>query len=66
MIVIALITSSIGLEEKLSVLLSFVGLLAGFIWINRQTKNLNFSHWYPKLIRKQVSEDAHIPMCEID
>jgi len=66
MIVIALITSSIGLEEKLSVLLSFVGLLAGFIWINRQTKNLNFSHWHPKLIRKQVSEDAHIPMCEID
>lgn len=66
MIVITAITSLLGIEEKLVVLSAFVSLILGFVWVNQRLKTLNFSHWHPKLIRKQASHDAQIPMCEIE
>lgn len=66
MMLVALVTSFLAIEEKLAVLISFMALILGFVWVNRKTQSLNYRHWHPKLIRKQMSEDAHIPMCEIE
>jgi sigma-E factor negative regulatory protein RseC len=66
MILVALVTTLIGLEEKIGVLLAFVALVLGFVWVNRQAKSLNFSQWHPRLIRKELMVETHIPMCEID
>ncbi|NVK38124.1 MAG: SoxR reducing system RseC family protein [Gammaproteobacteria bacterium] len=66
MIAMALLMSALGLDEKLVVLASFFALLAGFIWVNRKMKHLNFAAWHPKLIRKELAVESHIPMCEID
>lgn len=66
MMITALAASFAGFEEKLAVLLSFFALLLGFIWVNKRSKDLNVSHWHPKLLRKQESSQTHIPMCEIE
>jgi len=63
---VALVCTVLGMEERVSVLCSFIGLILGFVWVNKRSKSLNFSQWHPKLIRKQIAEQAHIPMCEID
>ncbi len=65
MIGVAMVASLLGLEEKLAVLLAFVALVLGFVWVNRQSKSLSFSQWHPKLMRKAQTVEAHIPMCEI-
>ncbi|WP_353349863.1 SoxR reducing system RseC family protein [Oceaniserpentilla sp. 4NH20-0058] len=66
MIITAMGFSLAGIEEKVSVLGAFVALILGFVWVNRYASRLSFSQWHPKLIRKQASELAHIPMCEVN
>lgn len=65
MIAVAITLSLIGVEEKIGVLGAFLALVAGFFWVNRQSKSLNFSQWHPRLMRKAQSVESHIPMCEI-
>lgn len=65
MIVVAMVLSLAGVEEKIGVLCAFLALLGGFFWVNRQSKSLNFSQWHPRLMRKAQSVESHIPMCEI-
>ncbi|MGK0444858.1 MAG: sigma-E factor negative regulatory protein RseC [Bermanella sp.] len=65
MIIVAMVASLFGIEEKLSVLLAFTALVLGFVWVNRHAKSLNFAHWHPRLMRKAQSVETHIPMCEI-
>lgn len=65
MIIVAMVASLLGVEEKLSVLLAFAALVSGFVWVNRHAKSLNFAQWHPRLMRKAQSVETHIPMCEI-
>ena len=65
MIIVAMVASLFGIEEKLSVLLAFTALVLGFVWVNRHAKSLNFAQWHPRLMRKAQSVETHIPMCEI-
>ena len=65
MIIVAMVASLLGVEEKLSVLLAFAALVSGFVWVNRHAKSLNFAQWHPRLVRKAQSVETHIPMCEI-
>lgn len=65
MIAVAMVTSILGVEEKVAVLLSFVALLLGFVWVNKQAKSLNFAQWHPKLMRKAAKVEEYIPMCEV-
>ncbi len=66
MIITAMLATLISLDEKVVVLLSFLALLAGFVWVNRKMKHLNFAAWHPRLVRKELAVESHIPMCEID
>jgi sigma-E factor negative regulatory protein RseC len=65
MMFVAMIASLIGVEEKIAVLMTFIALLLGFVWVNRQAKSLNFAQWQPILMRKASNVEEHIPMCEI-
>lgn len=65
MIFVAMVASLLGVEEKLGVLFAFLALVAGFIWVNRRAKSLNFAQWHPRLMRKAQVLETHIPMCEV-
>jgi sigma-E factor negative regulatory protein RseC len=62
---VSMCASLLGVDEKLGVLLAFIALIFGFIWVSRRAKSLNFAQWHPKLMRKTQGVEAHIPMCEI-
>lgn len=66
MMVIALLSTAFDAPEGVTILLSFVALLLGFVWVNIRSKTLDFEHWNPRLIRKLNISQEHIPMCEVD
>ena len=66
MMVVALLGTAFEAAEGITILLSFVALLLGFVWVNIRTKTLDFEHWNPKLIRKLDVSHTHIPMCEVE
>lgn len=65
MMAVAMLASLFSVEEKLAVLFAFVALVLGFMWVSRKTKSMDFTKWHPRLVRKAISVEAHIPMCEI-
>lgn len=65
MMAVAMVSSLLGVEEKIAVLLAFIAMVLGFVWVNSHSKSLKFSQWHPKLMRKAQTVEAHIPMCEI-
>jgi sigma-E factor negative regulatory protein RseC len=66
MIVIALLGTSMGIPEGGIILMSFIALIVGFLWVNIKSKTLDFDQWNPQLVRKINSEQMHIPMCEVE
>ena len=66
MIIVAMTTTLLGFDEKLGVLSAFVALIVGFVWVSQKAKSLDFAKWHPRLIRKALTVEAHIPMCKID
>ena len=65
MMVVAMGASLLGVEEKLGVLLAFIALISGFVWVNRRAKGANYAQWHPRLMRKAQAAETHIPMCEV-
>lgn len=65
MIVLAVIMSLLGFAEGQVVIGSFIALLAGFVLVSKQAKNLNIEQWHPKLMRVAKASQSEIPMCEI-
>lgn len=66
MISVAMLGSLLGTAEPQLVLVAFVALIAGFVWVNKQAKNLNIEQWHPKLLRKAKTSENQIPMCEVE
>jgi sigma-E factor negative regulatory protein RseC len=66
MILVALLGTGLGISEGGIIILSFVSLIAGFVWVNIRSKSLDFEQWNPRLIRKISAQQMHIPMCEIE
>jgi sigma-E factor negative regulatory protein RseC len=66
MILVALLGTGLGIREGGIIILSFVSLIAGFVWVNIRSKGLDFEQWNPRLIRKISAQQMHIPMCEIE
>lgn len=66
MMVVALLSTAFKAAEGITILLSFVALLLGFVWVNIRSKTLDFEHWNPKLIRKLGVSQTYIPMCEVE
>jgi sigma-E factor negative regulatory protein RseC len=64
--VIAIVSPLLGVPEGGVILMSFLSLVLGFLWVNFHSKGLEFEQWNPKLIRKVNSKQADIPMCEVD
>jgi sigma-E factor negative regulatory protein RseC len=58
MMFVAMIASLIGVEEKIAVLMTFIALLLGFVWVNRQAKSLNFAQWQPIFISQWLLSAA--------
>ena len=66
MMFVAMTSTMMGVPEGGTILLSFVSLLLGFLWVNFRSKGLDLEQWNPKLIRNVNPEQASIPMCEIE
>jgi sigma-E factor negative regulatory protein RseC len=66
MIIVAMISTLLGAPEGATILLSFISLILGFLWVNFYSKGLEFNQWNPQLIRKVSTEQVGIPMCEVD
>ena len=66
MIIVAMISTLLGAPEGATILLSFISLVLGFLWVNFYSKGLEFNQWNPQLIRKVSTEQVGIPMCEVD
>lgn len=65
MILIALFATLLGASEGLTILLSFISLILGFVGVSVFAKSLNFALWHPRLMRKVHGDQARIPMCEV-
>lgn len=66
MIIVAMISTLLGAPEGATILLSFLSLILGFLWVNFYSQGLEFNQWNPQLIRKVSTEQVGIPMCEVD
>ena len=65
MMLVAMISSLLGLPEGPSVIASFIALLLGFVLVNIRSKKMNFAQWQPRLLRKVSFEQSLIPLCDV-
>jgi len=65
MMLVAMISSLLGLPEGPSVIASFIALLLGFVLVNLRSKKMNFAQWQPRLLRKVSFEQSLIPLCDV-
>lgn len=54
-----------GFSEPATILLAFVGLVGGFVWVNKFSQRSGLEHWQPKILRKALKQESHIPICEV-
>ncbi len=65
MILLAMLSQSLGANEVTTILVSFGSLIAGFFMVNWKSQRLDIRQWQPKIVRTLSSNQARIPVCEI-